>query len=522
MANDGTPVRPSEGNVTAKEGQNGGSSSVDGSVGEASANPAVAEWQEKVVPSYKVYSQRWIVLLLFCLYSGSNSFQWVMYAIVTGRIESFYSVSTQAVAFTSLVYMICYIPLIIPASWLLDRYGLRCAVLIGSCGNVIGATIKCFSAQQNLYAVLMVGQTISAASQIFILNIPSRLAAVWFGPKEVSTSCSIGVLGNQLGVAMGFLIPPIVVSAAASNFEAIGSQLLALNIATACTAFVVFLLILIFFRDHPPMPPSPTQAQLVAVESEQNYFQEMRKLWKNLSFVLLFVSYGINTGCYYAIGTLLSVIVTGYFGEDMSEDAGRIGLTIVVSGLLGSVACGFALDRTKAFKTTTLLVYLLSLLFLIGFCFVLFLGPGPIWVTYLTAFGLGFFMTGYLPVGFEFAVELTYPAAEGTSSGLLNASSQFFGIILTLLLETMQTRLGNENQVTPRSLFYANLTACITLSVGFIITGFIKPHLRRHLSTVEFSQVSSVSDAKSYDDEKHVSVRLTASPTGLTSVSDEA
>jgi hypothetical protein len=33
-------------------------------------------------------------------------------------------------------------------------------------------------------------------------------------------------------------------------------------------------------------------------------------------------------------------------------------------------------------------------------------------------------MTGYLPVGFEFAAELTFPESEGTSSGLLNASAQ--------------------------------------------------------------------------------------------------
>lgn len=33
-------------------------------------------------------------------------------------------------------------------------------------------------------------------------------------------------------------------------------------------------------------------------------------------------------------------------------------------------------------------------------------------------------MTGYLPVGFEFAVEITYPESEGTSSGLLNAAAQ--------------------------------------------------------------------------------------------------
>ena len=32
-------------------------------------------------------------------------------------------------------------------------------------------------------------------------------------------------------------------------------------------------------------------------------------------------------------------------------------------------------------------------------------------------------MTGYLPVGYEFAAEITYPEAEGTSSGLLTASA---------------------------------------------------------------------------------------------------
>jgi len=37
---------------------------------------------------------------------------------------------------------------------------------------------------------------------------------------------------------------------------------------------------------------------------------------------------------------------------------------------------------------------------------------------------LGFFMTGYLPVGFELAAEVTYPEPEGTSSGLLNTSAQ--------------------------------------------------------------------------------------------------
>ena len=34
--------------------------------------------------------------------------------------------------------------------------------------------------------------------QVFILSLPARLAAVWFGPDQVSSACSIGVFGNQV------------------------------------------------------------------------------------------------------------------------------------------------------------------------------------------------------------------------------------------------------------------------------------------------------------------------------------
>lgn len=47
-----------------------------------------------------------------------------------------------------------------------------------------------------------------------------------------------------------------------------------------------------------------------------------------------------------------------------------------------------------------------------------------IYVNFLTGFLLGFFMTGYLPIGFELVLEVTYPEPEGTSCGLLSLSAQ--------------------------------------------------------------------------------------------------
>jgi FLVCR family feline leukemia virus subgroup C receptor-related protein len=52
---------------------------------------------------------------------------------------------------------------------------------------------------------------------------------------------------------------------------------------------------------------------------------------------------------FYAISTLLNQIVLTHYG-DAEEDAGRIGLCIIVAGMMGSVCCGIILDKTHKFK----------------------------------------------------------------------------------------------------------------------------------------------------------------------------
>jgi FLVCR family feline leukemia virus subgroup C receptor-related protein len=52
----------------------------------------------------------------------------------------------------------------------------------------------------DLFYVAFIGQSVVAASQVFILSLPAKLAAVWFGSNQVSSACSIGVFGNQVSV----------------------------------------------------------------------------------------------------------------------------------------------------------------------------------------------------------------------------------------------------------------------------------------------------------------------------------
>lgn len=416
-------------------------------------------------PEIKLFKRRWVIVFLFSSYSLCNAFQWIQFGIINNVFMHFYGVDSFTIDWLSMVYMLTYIPFLFPVAWLLDQKGLRVIALTGSALNCVGAWIKTASVRPDLFGVTVFGQFVCSLAQVFILGMPSRIASVWFGAREVSTACSIGVFGNQLGIAVGFLVPPLLVPNIA-DLGQLADHISIMFYGTAAVASLLFILVILVFKEKPPLPPSQAQAAVHASE-DYSYVQSILRLVKNFHFMLLLVTYGINTGSFYAVSTLLNkTIMMHYPGEEVK--AGQIGLTLVIAGMVGSLLCGIWLDRTKTFKITTLAVYFFSLSGMIIYTFTLNLGH--LWVVFITAGALGFFMTGYLPLGYEFAAELTYPESEGTSSGLLNVSAQIFGIIFTItqgkIIDAFGTIAGNS-------------FICAFLLVGTVMTGFIKADLRR-------------------------------------------
>ncbi|XP_027139786.1 choline/ethanolamine transporter flvcr2b isoform X1 [Larimichthys crocea] len=425
--------------------------------------------QAKLVPKAetKLYHRRWIMLFLFSAVSASNAFMWLQYGIISNIFMRFYNIDSLAIDWLAMIYLLTYIPLIMPVLWLLDNRGIRDVVLVGSAFNCIGAWIKIGSANPNMFSVTFFGQFMCSVATVFVLGIPSYLASVWFGEEEVSTACSIGVLGNQLGIAIGFLVPPILVPNV-DDMDELAHHISIMFYITAGVATFLFILVVFVFQEHPKLPPTQAQARARVISPEQySYTASILRLLRNKPFILLIITYGLNVGCFYAVGTLLNrMIIMHYPGEEVN--AGRIGLTIVIAGMVGSLICGIWLDKTKTYKQTTLAVYFMSLVGMIVYAATLSLGH--LWVVFITAGSLGFFMTGYLPLGFEYAVELTYPESEGTSSGLLNCSAQVFGIIFTICQGKIIDHFGT---------LAGNIFLCVFLLIGTIMTGLIRSDLRR-------------------------------------------
>lgn len=69
----------------------------------------------------KLYKARWVILAVYMMYSMANAVHWIQYSIISNITAKFYDVSNFAIDTTSTIYMIVYVPLVVPASWVLDR-----------------------------------------------------------------------------------------------------------------------------------------------------------------------------------------------------------------------------------------------------------------------------------------------------------------------------------------------------------------------------------------------------------------
>ena len=147
----------------------------------------------------RLYMRRWVILFIFAFVSLLSAFNWIEYNIIQDVTIQFYNASlpedeadkNDAVNWFSMVYMLCYIPLVFPAMFLLDKKGLKMSCVLGALLTTVGSLIKCAAVRSDLFAVAMLGQTICAIAQAFTLSVPARLSALWFGPSEIATATSV-------------------------------------------------------------------------------------------------------------------------------------------------------------------------------------------------------------------------------------------------------------------------------------------------------------------------------------------
>ncbi len=156
--------------------------------------------------SFKVYGYRWIMLVVFMFIVAINQMLWITFASITTDAVKFYSVSDLSIGLLSMIFMIVYIVVSIPASWVIDTYGVRVAVGIGAALTGIFGLMRGLTASS--YTLVMVAQIGIAVGQPFILNAITTVAARWFPIRERGTASGLGTLAIYVGIFLGLALTP--------------------------------------------------------------------------------------------------------------------------------------------------------------------------------------------------------------------------------------------------------------------------------------------------------------------------
>ena len=367
----------------------------------------------------RLYSYRWVVLIVFMFVNLMMQLLWISFAPITGEAARYYGVNDLKIGFLAMTFMIAYVPLSIPESWAIDRWGFRKAVSLGAVLMGAFSLLRGLAGQD--YTLVLISTIGIAIGQPFMMNSWTTVPARWFQNEFRTTAVGLVTLAGLIGVALGMVITPML-----SQIMSIARVQLIYGAVSAVSA----LLFLIFAREKPPTPPSADDdgTRALMLDGLKNALTN-RMFWKIL--LIAFIGMAIFNG----ISTWVENIVRprGF----TPSDAGTLGALMLVGGIFGAILLPALSDREQKRKKYLYIGIALTIPGLLGITFGL-----SHWLVYLSAFTLGFFLTSASPISMQFGAEVARPTPEGTSNGLFQLSGQI-SVVFVYIMEALKTKSGS-------------------------------------------------------------------------------
>jgi sugar phosphate permease len=355
---------------------------------------------------YKVYGYRWVMLSVYMLIIAVNQLLWITFAPITNEAVQHYGVSDLKIGILSMCFMIVYLVVSIPASWIIDTYGIRIgvgtgAVLTGLFGLLRGLV-------SSNYSLLLMAQIGIAIGQPFLLNAITKVAARWFPIEERATASGLGTLSSYIGILTGMILTPWLVN---------GSGITRMLYIYGIFALISAVVFIVFVRERPPAAPCrPDQeGRALAVDG-------LKLIFKNKDFNWLMFIFFIGLGVFNAVTTWIENILRprGF----SSVQAGMTGGLMIAGGILGALILPILSDHYRKRTPFIMIALAGATISLIGIT-----AATNYFLVLMSGMAFGFFLLSSGPVGFQYGAEITYPVSEGTSNGFLLLAGQISGIL---------------------------------------------------------------------------------------------
>jgi MFS family permease len=361
----------------------------------------------------KVYGYRWIVLLAFMLIALMTQVLWITFAPITSAAAQFYGKPDLMIGLLSMSFMIVYILMVLPASWAIDTWGFKVAVGIGAALSAVFALTRGIFASS--FTVVLLSTVGIAVGQPFVIGSITKVAARWFPAEERATASGLGTLALYLGPLAAMLLGPYLVL-----HVGLARMLLIYGLATAATA-VIFLAVA---REHPPTPAGRDERVLM--------LDGLKSMIRQRDFIILLFMFFVGLGLFNSVSTWVEDIIRPR-GFSITQ-AGTLGGLMLIGGIVGAVVVPLVSDKLRRRKPFILLALCGLLPGLMGITFASGYG-----LLLLSGFAFGFFLLSAGPIGFQYGAEITHPAPEGTSNGLLIVMGQVSGIVFIMGMDALKS-----------------------------------------------------------------------------------
>ena len=313
---------------------------------------------------YRVYNYRWFLLAVFMFLNIVIQIQWLSHAMIARpatiffesrgvEFTSFYNIDTLAI-----LYMLVYIVVCLPASYIIDRFNLRMGIGIGAVLSAVGALMKGFFASS--FSVVFFGQVLLAIGQPFVLNAATTLVVRWFPMKERGTAVGLASLAQYLGIILAALITPMVVGSTGEGMETV-QLVYGLITAAAC------LLSLLSMKNAPALPPDSS-----AEVERFSFFKGMGHMFRNRDMLLVIFLFLIGLGIFNAISSMADAI-NAYLGIEDSD--GLVAALMLVGGVIGAVILPILSDKMRKRKIFVVVCMFGMLVGVFGLTFSRYLNP---------------------------------------------------------------------------------------------------------------------------------------------------
>ena len=369
---------------------------------------------------FKVYGARWPVLIVFMYLVALSQLYWLNFAAVETFIEDYLKIPPSDAMWLTLVFPATMIIFTMPVGIVIDKIGFKWGVGIGALFTGVGALMRVIDPSS--FLLLVIGQIVISLGQPFILNGTTKLATVWFAPKEEGTAIGMASLAQFIGMMVALGLTPAIVES--SGFT---TMLWIFGIAGILgTLFMAFV---------PKQPKTPARA----VDQDQSAvgWRSIGTILKDRNFMLLgFIAFA-GIGAFNGLALWVEKILHEMHGIAM-VDAGAISGVMIISATIGCFVIPLISDKIRKRRIFIFIATLVA-----PACLTFMIFASDYTANLINGILIGFLWLSALPIILTMSADITGPKYAGISAGWLFFLGNIAALVLGAAVESLRGLTGS-------------------------------------------------------------------------------